>query len=106
METKVAGTKRVKVNSNLYAQKKVMNAYIMMQIALEQIDCLTDTTLFKQQNKTRIVNTISWLENTCGEFTNLFTNEENANTNKVVDQVRMMLIEFERLYDEKNGITE
>ncbi len=106
METKVVGTKRVKANSNLYAQKKVMNAYMMMQIALEQIDCLTDTTLFKQQNKTRIVNTISWLDSTCNEFTTMFTSKQNADTNKVVDQIRQMLVLFEEAYDRKNGIVE
>lgn len=105
MSTQVVGTKRLKVNdNNLFAQKKVMNAYIMLQIAFDEIECLTDTTLFKQHNKTRITNTISWLKTTCSEFTDMFTDEQNANTNKVVDQVRQLLRLFEEIYDKKNGI--
>lgn len=101
MSTIVVGTHRVKVQDNLFAQKKVMNAYIMMQIAFDEIECLTDTTLFKMQNKTRIVNTLSWLEGVCTEMTEVMNIEENAGLTKSVDSVRDLLRAFEISYDKK-----
>ena len=101
MNTIVVGTHRVKVQDNLFAQKKVMNAYIMMQIAFDEIECLTDTTLFKMQNKARIVNTLKWLEGVCTEMTGVMNIEENAGLTKSVDSVRELLRAFEISYDKK-----
>jgi hypothetical protein len=36
----------------------------------------------------------------------MFTSQQNADTNKVVDQIRQMLVLFEEAYDRKNGIVE
>ena len=100
MKVKV-GKHEVQVQDNLFAQKKVMNAYIMMQIAFDEIECLTDTTLFKMQNKTRIVNTLSWLKGVCEEMTGVMNIEENAGLTKSVDSVRNLLRAFEISYDKK-----
>lgn len=100
MKVKV-GKHEIQVQDNLFAQKKVMNAYIMMQIAFDEIECLTDTTLFKMQNKTRIVNTIKWLKGVCEEMTGVMNIEENAGLTKSVDSVRELLRAFEVSYDKK-----
>ena len=95
------GKHEVQIQDNLFAQKKVMNAYIMMQIAFDEIECLTDTTLFKMQNKTRIVNTLKWLKGVCEGMTGVMNIEENAGLTKSVDSVRDLLRAFEISYDKK-----
>ena len=95
------GKHEIQVQDNLFAQKKVMNAYIMMQIAFDEMECLTDTTLFKMQNKTRIVNTLKWLKGVCEGMTGVMNIEENAGLTKSVDSVRELLKAFEISYDKK-----
>lgn len=86
--------------SDVFAMKKTLNAYIMMQIAFDEVECLTDTSIFKHENKTRIKNTLSWLEKSCNDITNNMASEDHKNVGSIIDKVRSLLNEFELSFDQ------
>lgn len=92
--------KPIEMNKNeIFAIKKILNSYLMLQLAYDEIECLTDTSIFKQENKMRIKNTLNWLEQTCGKMTNNMITTDFENVNVVIDKVRALFIEFEKSFE-------
>jgi hypothetical protein len=74
---------------------KVLNASILMQVALEQLECIeVGHTPFVRENKKRLSNTIAWLNQENEIFTNSMAKEELELFSSVTDKIRQIVSEF------------
>jgi hypothetical protein len=74
---------------------KVLNASILMQVALEQLECIeVGQTPFVRENKKRLSNTIAWLNQENEIFTNSMAKEELELFSSVTDKIRQIVSEF------------
>jgi hypothetical protein len=75
--------------------KHTFNASILLQIALEQLECvITGETPFVRENKKRLNNTISWLNSENEAFTNSMNKNELQLFSDVTDKLRGIINEF------------
>ena len=75
--------------------KHTLNASILMQITLEQLECITTKeTPFVRENKKRLNNTIEWLSLQNEAFTSEMEIQEVQMFSEITDEIRKVLNSF------------
>jgi hypothetical protein len=75
--------------------KHTLNASILLQIALEQLECITaGETPYVRENKMRLNNTIEWLSLQNEAFTSEMEIQEVQMFSEITDEIRKVLNSF------------